>query len=485
MEMNLNTIDRESTINLGNAVSQLPTRRRHARLLCMILALGITCNSSSRIFSSVAFAAPVYTAPTIHTNMDNGLVPAIVANAEYSDGDAADATLPANRPSLLSIKLDLPSPINKERREDSSSNPSIQEDAGLAQSGGIFDPLLDFLYPLLNPHNHTSSDGLPVKLIDMRIDWSNGGDESVGTGPLLAQYTMPTWRNQVVTTMTDCIIQALTIVTGGLCTPTESFVTTMFPLLSPSAPMFRAHQAQGLTNPEMKEAAILLDPLDPIYVAEVLAGVTMPGSIPGLWSQPGNAGGGSFAACPECKCLISCVSLNGQNGGGVCNTVIESVGASTSPDAGTITIGMENFAVGTYEVDFKVITTYRLKGAGGRIFVSIAGAPPINVSASDDAVIAGRVETSVTTTYAVSGSGSASGFSWTPTISFGPGSGSKTVMVDGHIGIGAVRRISVPLATVAVICRNHKGCHNEMDSCVIRNNNVLRVRRLQIIRQCR
>ena len=190
--------------------------------------------------------------------------------------------------------------------------------------------------------------------------------------------------------------------------------------------------------------AIAQDPTIGPYLLRV-AGGYMPGIVPGLWSQPSGVGDGSFSLDSTHDCVRSCVSLNGQNGGGVCNTVIEYVGAPPpSPDAGTVKVSLEHFADGTYEIDFTIMTTYRLKGALSRVFVAITGAPSIDVLNPDDTVLTGRRETCVTKTVTISADNSVPAISWTPTISFGTSSLGKSVEVDGHIVVSAVRRISVP-----------------------------------------
>ena len=265
----------------------------------------------------------------------------------------------------------------------------------------------------------------------------------------LSQFIRPTVTNILINTtvyyvVIDYFYQTVTLVTGGYWMPISSPVYDFSLFVTPVSPTFRFHQVQGLNSAEMIEMAILQDPTNPDYVWDVVVDGYMPGIVPGLWSQPSGFGDGSFTHDITHDCVRSCVSLIGQNGSGVCNTVLESVGDPASSDAGTVKVSLEHFANGTYEIDFKIVTTYRLLGAGSRVFVSIAGAPSITVDNPSDSVLTGRRETIVTKTVTVSADESVPAISWTPTISFGTSSLGKSVVVDGHIVVSAVRRVSVP-----------------------------------------
>ena len=423
-------------------------------VMSAVLTLSVAGGVPLDGLGSVVHAAPTIAIPFDRNEAVEPATVGIVANHAVREldevSDTADALCPSNGSVACVAGVDVSPTPGEFDANDSAAGPLSLGDDRIAQTGGVLDPLFQFLFPVLQP----TTDGLPVDLTGIELSWSGGDDERLGIASAsLSQFIRPTMTNIVIGTLIDYIVTGyyisptLTYVTG-LLMPMPIFqpVYNYFPSLTPVPPTFRFHQVQGLNSAEMIEMAIAQDPTNPQHVRDVVLNGYMPGIVPGLWSQPSGVGDGSLSVDSTHNCVRSCVSLNGKQGGlGVCNTVLEYVGAPPpSPDAGTINVSLEHFADGTYEVDFTIMTTYRLKGTGSRVFVSITGAPSITVDNPDDTVLTGRRETSVTKTVTISADNSVPAISWTPTISFPSGSLGKSIEVDGHIVVSGVRRISVP-----------------------------------------
>ncbi len=417
-------------------------------VMSAVLTLSVVVGVPLDGLGSVVYAAPIRAIPFVSNEVVEPATEGIVADRAIHEldelSDTADALCPTNGSVACVTGVDVSPTPGEFDGEDSAGDQLPTSDDRIAQTGGVLDPLYQFLFPVLHP----TTDGLPVDLTGIDLGWSGSGDERLGIGSAsLTPFIRPTLVGSVAVTMNNYINQALNVVTMGYWTPFGYPSTNFLPFLTPISPTFRFHQAQGLNRAEMIEMALLLDPIraatDPTYEVELLLG-DFPGTVPGLWSQPSGVGDGSLWVDSTNDCVRSCVSLNGQNGSGVCNTVVEYVRALASPDAGTVTVALEHFADGTYEVEFTIMTTWRLKGANSRVTVSISGAPDINVMNPGDTVLTGRRETNVTKTVTISGDNSVPAITWTPTIRFVSGSLGKSVEVDGHIVVSSVHRISVP-----------------------------------------